>query len=119
MLVLAIQTGVGFLVVPAHGVVGQGVAGLAGMSIGCLAGFILMKRWIGNVFPFATAARVLAAGGGIYALSLAWHPDGKLLTLVRSVGCGVLYLAVVIALREFRAADLAKFRKVLPGGRRP
>ncbi len=116
-LVLATQAGVGFFVVPTHGVVGQAVAGLIAMTLGAAAGFLLMKRWIGNVFPFATAARVLVAGGAIYCLSLAWHPDGKLLTLVRSVGCGVLYLVVIIILKEFGAADLAKFRKVLTGGR--
>ena len=118
LIVLCVQVGLGYLWLPQHGIVGQGVAGLVGMSVGLAVGLWFMARWIGNVFPIATCVRVLIAGAAVYAIGMLWHPDGKMITLVRCVACGALYLLLVVVMREFQKADLEKFRKVLPGGKK-
>lgn len=113
--VLGVQLGAGFVLTSAHGPVGQGIAGLIAMAVGLALGLFTMGRWVGNVVPLPTVGRVLTAGLAVYGLALAWHPEGKLMTLVRLIACGVVYLVVVIALREFTKDDMAKFKKILPG----
>ena len=68
---------------------------MVGMSVGLAVGLWFMARWIGNVFPIATCVRVLIAGAAVYAIGMLWHPDGKMITLVRCVACGALYLLLV------------------------
>ena len=114
----ATQAGTGFALLPDHGIVGQGVAGLLAMGAALVVGLIYMSRWIGNVIPTATVIRVVIAGAAAYALALAWHPEGKMMALVRITLCGVVYLIGIIAMREFGADDVAKFKKVLPGGKK-
>lgn len=115
---LGVQCGLGFVLLPEHGIVGQGVAGLIAMSLGLSFGLVYMARWIGNVIPTSTVVRVAIAGAAAYGLALTWHPEGKLMTLVRVSLCGAVYLGVIIASREFGADDIAKFKKVIPGGKK-
>ena len=105
-----------WLLIRDHQLVGLGVAGMVAMGTGCLLGLALLHRFVGGVVPWATLGRVLVAGAAVYGVAVLWHPPGKLMTVLRFVLEGGLYLAVILLLREFKAADKDKFMSVIGRG---
>ena len=113
---VAVQAGLGYLLMQRYGLVGQSIATMVGMFVGLSVAVFMITKAIGPFLPVASLVRILIAGGVVYAAGLTWHPAGKVLTLGRYFGLGIVYLIVLFGiLREFKAADFDKFKRVLPG----
>lgn len=118
ILVVGIQAGLGAVLVPRLGLEGQGIAGLVAMAAGLVAAAAVVGKELGSVIPGPTVCRVGVAGAAAYAFVTFWQPASLVFAVGRIAAAGVLFLLVLVALREFTAADRQRFFKVLPGGRR-
>lgn len=85
----------------------------AGMAAGLLAALIYLYRRFAAGIPPATAARLAVAALAAVAVGRIIPTSSKVVSLIALALVGVVFVAVLIALREFGPTDRAKFRKVL------
>ena len=82
-------------------------------ALGMLVSVVLIHRRFAASFPLGTLVRVPLAMAAAMALGAAWPEHSKLVTLVECVVVMGAYYVVLALLREFRAQDLASFRRVI------
>jgi stage V sporulation protein B len=86
------------------------------MALGLLLSTTLVYRAFRAAFPPMSVVRVLLAMGVAVAAGRFIPEVSKLVTLLECIAVFAIYLAVLAVLREFRAKDMAKVRRIL--GRR-
>jgi O-antigen/teichoic acid export membrane protein len=84
-----------------------------GMAAGFVASVIYMRARLGGSPPLATVVRVAIAGIAATLAGRLIPGHGKVMGLAAIAAVGVVYVAALIALREFGPDDRAKFRRVL------
>lgn len=97
LLMLGINTGLGFLLIPEHGVLGAAVALAAGTLVAALAELLEMYA-LHRIHPFSStyfrgAAVVLSAGAVMYALTAAWETAGLLRMMTLTPVLALLFAA--------------------------
>jgi O-antigen/teichoic acid export membrane protein len=93
------------------------VAAASATSLGMAAGFVVslvyLRARMGGGLPLATVARVGAALAAATLLGRVLPAHGKVLGLASIAAVGIVYLGVLVALREFGPEDKAKLRRIL------
>jgi stage V sporulation protein B len=84
-----------------------------GMAAGFVASLVYLRASLGGGLPLATVGRVAAGVAAATLVGRVLPAHGKLLGLVSIAIVGIVYLATLIALREFGADDKAKLRRIL------
>ena len=84
-----------------------------GMATGLAAALIYIRRQFQAGPPLPTVLRVAVSMAAALAFARFFPGQGKLITLVVLALSGVVFLGVLIALREFGAEDRAKFARIL------
>jgi O-antigen/teichoic acid export membrane protein len=84
-----------------------------GMAAGFVASLVYLRVRLGGGAPTPTVVRVAVAAAAAVVVGRFLPGHGRVLGLAAVVAVAVVYLAVLIALGEFTAADRAKFRRVL------
>jgi stage V sporulation protein B len=84
-----------------------------GMAVGMVAALIYLKRQFGGVAPLATVVRVAVSVSVAVGVARLVPGEGKLLTLMTLPLAGVVFLVVLILIREFGPEDRAKFARIL------
>jgi O-antigen/teichoic acid export membrane protein len=87
-----------------------------GMAVGMVAALVYLKRRFGGVAPLATLVRVSVSVSVAVGVARLIPGEGKLVTLMTLPLAGVVFLVVLILIREFGPDDRAKFARIL--GRR-
>ncbi len=82
-------------------------------ALGMLVSAALIYRRFSASFPPGTLVRVVLAMAAAMALGAVWPEHSKLVTVVECVVVMVAYYVVLALLREFKAEDLASFRRVI------
>jgi stage V sporulation protein B len=88
-----------------------------GMAVGMVAALIYLRRQFGGAAPLATAVRVAVSVSVAVGVARLVPGEGKLLTLMVLPLAGVVFLVVLVLLREFGPEDRAKFARILGRGR--
>jgi stage V sporulation protein B len=87
-----------------------------GTAVGLVTALVYLRRRFGAVAPLTTVLRVAAAVTAAVVVARLVPGQGKLLTVLVLPFAGVIFLGVLILLREFGAEDRAKFARIV--GRR-
>jgi stage V sporulation protein B len=84
-----------------------------GMAVGMVAALIYLKRQFGGAAPLATVVRVAVSVSVAVGVARLVPGEGKLITVVTLPLAGIVFLAVLILIREFGPEDRAKFARIL------
>jgi hypothetical protein len=84
-----------------------------GMAAGFVASLVYLRTRLGGGLPPATVARVAASAAAAVVVARLLPVHGKLLGLASIAVIGLVYLAMLVLLREFTAEDKAKIRRIL------
>lgn len=84
-----------------------------GMAVGMVSALIYLKRQFGGAAPLATVVRVAVSVSVAVGVARLIPGEGKLLTLMTLPLAGVVFLVVLILIREFGPEDRAKFARIL------
>lgn len=98
------------LLIPRLGIVGAAVASLIAFSVGAVAGTALVYVLLGALPPIGTAVRSGLAGGVAYGLGRLW-PAAGWLVVGKIALLSLLYVAVLLLLRELSRKDVAAMRQ--------
>jgi stage V sporulation protein B len=122
---LALDVALNAALIPRLGLAGAGLATTVAMTVGALACGLYVRARYGGVAEAATVARVAAAAAAVYALSLL-VPSGEWLgriglgpaamkaaVTVEFALFGVLYLALLAALREIGRDEVRLVRRIV------
>jgi O-antigen/teichoic acid export membrane protein len=93
--------------------VAQASATSLGMAAGFVVSLVYLRVRLGGGAPASTVLRVAVAAAAALLVGRFLPAHGRVLGLVAVAAVAVVYLAVLVALGEFTAADRAKFRRVL------
>jgi len=85
---------------------------LLAMGLGAVSATVYLHRWIKAKFPVKTFVRILLVGATIFAASMLWHPDNKILIVAKGITIFSIYVALLFVTKEFTRSDFAKFSKV-------
>jgi O-antigen/teichoic acid export membrane protein len=88
----------------------------AGMVVGLAISGIVVYRRFGTFWSWLSLLRVAAAAGVAVTAGRLMPMLGKAVTLGECVGVLVVYLVVLVLLREFNAEDVARLKQVLRKG---
>jgi stage V sporulation protein B len=118
---VGVGAGMAFLIVPgrAPGVPmlnAMAAATATGMATGFLGALIYLRRRFAAGPPLSSVFRVLVATAAALVVGRLMPGGGRLVTLAVLAVAGVVFLLVLILLREFGPQDRAKFLRIL--GRR-
>ncbi len=111
--VALLQAGLGWLLLPRMGLLGQGIATAVSISIGLLAAVISTGRELGSVFPVNTFLRTLVAGAVVITAITALAPQGKLVWMTACAAGFLLHVVILSVLREFTPEDRARFSALI------
>jgi stage V sporulation protein B len=122
---LALDAGLNVVLIPRLGLPGAAFATSIAMAAGAAMSAAFVRLRYGGLVSAPTVARVAAAAGAVYALSLALPTDawfaalgaGKLVVkaavAVEFAALGVVYLVLLIVLREIGAEEWRLARRIL------
>jgi O-antigen/teichoic acid export membrane protein len=94
-----------YLLIQRLGPIGAAVSLVAGVAIGTAVTAALVRTHFGAFVPWRTVARVASAGAAVALASAVIEVDGALVLLKLAL-LGVLYLAVLVLLRELSWRDV-------------
>jgi stage V sporulation protein B len=103
---VAIAVVVTLLGLPRLGLVGAALGTLVGSGLGLGLALWLLWRRLGATQAWLSLLRVIGAGVAVAALGLALPPRGLLLVLPFCVATGLLFIGLLVALRELGRDDL-------------
>ena len=112
---VGIQFAMARVLIPDHGILGCCIATAWAMSVVFLTSATLAHRMMGNVMPWTTVVRVGAAIGALLIVSSLFPEGGLLMTLIRWVVCGLVFVGTLIAIRELTGEDLKRLKNLRRG----
>jgi len=92
------------------GMLGAAVASLVTFAGGAAAGTALAYRLLGVLPPARTILRCVVAGAAAGLLAWLWPASGWLV-VAKLIAAGLLYLAILLALRELKTEDLGTIKR--------
>ncbi|HKP86568.1 MAG TPA: oligosaccharide flippase family protein [Blastocatellia bacterium] len=111
-LTLAASAGSNALLIPRYGIRGAAIATTASMLLGVLAGGGYLIAKFNALVPGLSLLRIAFCAGAVYAASLAFAPDSKLLIIGKLIVLSLVYVALLAVSREIGRDDLAALKKV-------
>ncbi len=120
---LAIDAGLNFVLVPRYGLVGAAVGTTIAMAVGAAAASVVVSSRFGAIVAPMTIVRVGIAAAAVYAIALAIPLDAlvaplggsilpKIAVAVECAILGVLYLGILIGVREIGRAEFQLARRI-------
>jgi len=95
-----------YSLIPIYGISGAALAALISMFLGfCIAAVYIYKKF-GILMGAKSAMRIILAGAVVYAISMIWEASGLSL-IAKYLLLLAIYAAILFALREFNAQDMA------------
>jgi O-antigen/teichoic acid export membrane protein len=107
-----------FWLIPRYGMRGAACASMVTMAAGAVASAALMRGVIGAQLPMGTAGRCGIASLAVYAACRLWVTAGWLL-VGKLLLLGVLYLALLLLLRELGRDDMDSIQRIFRGVKAP
>jgi stage V sporulation protein B len=87
-----------------------------GMASGFVASLVYLRTRLGGGLPLATVARVGASAAAAVLVARFLPAHGKVMGLAAIAAVGIVYVVMLVALREFGPDDKAKVRRILRRG---
>lgn len=109
---LALAATLDLTLIPRLGLEGAAIATSTAMLAGAIACVAFVRSRYGAVLPWATLARVAVAAGAVYVAS-SLLPIGGILVAAEFVGFGLVYLVLLVVLREIGAEEWGLVRRIL------
>jgi stage V sporulation protein B len=109
---VALQATFAWELIPRYGVVGAAIASSLAYLVGAAAAMTYLVRKYPAVVPWASIARTGAAALVVMAMSRT--PLGETSVLIAAPALGVIYLASLVALREWGKSDLQAVLRQAP-----
>jgi stage V sporulation protein B len=99
--------------IPRFGLSGAAAGVVASMLLGVLGSLAYLSWHYGRILPVPSLIRLGICAGVVYGVSLSFTPGSKLLTLVKLVALGALFLTLLLITREVKKSDLAAIRGIV------
>lgn len=109
---LAANAGLNALLIPAYGIKGAAIGTTASMLLGAMIGGGYLMAKFGALMPVISILRIAACAGLVYAASIAFSPEPKVLIIGKLALLCVVYVIALVASREIGRDDLAAVKKV-------
>lgn len=109
---LPLAVALNIMLIRRFGAPGAALASLLVMSLGGLAGILMVHRMLGALPPLRTILRCGSAALAVYLLGTLW-PAGGWLVLLKVAGLLAVYVALLFLSRELRLRDLRRMREQL------
>jgi stage V sporulation protein B len=113
VLTLATSAGLNALLIPAHGIKGAAIGMSASMLLGAMIGGGYLLAKFGALMPVVSILRIAFCSGLIYAASLAYTPESKVMIVGKLAALCLAYVIALVVVREIGPDDLADVKKVL------
>jgi O-antigen/teichoic acid export membrane protein len=101
------------LLIPSQGLAGAATATTVSMLAGTILACAYLWRRFRTLMSVASAARIAACAGAIYAASLLFSPASKLLIIAQLIALSVAYVIALIITGELGRDDLSLISRVL------
>ncbi len=110
---LATSAGLNTLLIPDHGIKGAAIGMSASMLLGAMISGVYLTAKFGALMPVTSLLRIAFCSGLIYAASIAFTPESKVLIVGKLVALCIVYVIALVVVREIGRDDLADVKKVL------
>ncbi|MBI2144033.1 oligosaccharide flippase family protein [Candidatus Woesearchaeota archaeon] len=111
---LAASVAANTMAIPQYGLKGAAAVVAIASVAAAIAMLLGAYRRIGNFIPYRSIAKTAAASLAILALAMSFRLQNKFLLPVEYAILGVLYLALLIALKEINHSDKERLRSLIP-----
>jgi stage V sporulation protein B len=85
----------------------------AGMLVGMILSGVVVYRQFGAFIPAASAVRIVVAAAVSLFVGRQMPNIGKIATLAECAAVFILYLTVLVVIREFKKQDLEQLKRIL------
>lgn len=109
---LAANAGLNALLIPTYGIRGAAIGTTASMFLGTFIGGGYLIAKFGALMPVISLLRIVLCSGLIYAASIAFTPESKVLIVGKLAVLCLVYVVALIVVREIGRDDLASVKKV-------
>jgi stage V sporulation protein B len=110
---LATSALLNYLLIPPYGLRGAATATTVSMLVGVVVASVYLLAQHSVLIRPVSAIRIAGCAGLVYALSVAYSPASKLLTIAQLIILSVVYLASLLVTRELGQEDFASIKRVL------
>jgi len=100
------------LLIPKYGLAGAAIGTTASMLAGVIVASVYVRTRFGRLVSIASAARIVACAGAIYALSRLVAPSSKVMILAQLAGLALCYFALLLITGEIGRKDLKLLARV-------
>lgn len=110
---LAANAGLNALLIPRYGIRGAAIGTTASMMSGAFIGGGYLLARFGALMPAISLLRIVLCSGVIYAASIAFTPESKVLIIGKLAALCIVYAIALVVVREIGRDDLADLKRVL------
>jgi stage V sporulation protein B len=100
------------LLIPKYGLAGAAIGTTASMLAGVFVASVYVRTRFGRLVSIASAARIVACAGVIYAISRFIAPASKIMILAQLAGLALCYFALLLITGEIGRKDLKLLERV-------
>jgi len=109
---LPVAAGLNLWLIPAYGLIGAATACLATFGMGVVLAGLLVYRYLGAAVNGFNVLRCVAGGAAVFAAAKLWPTSGWMV-VVKLAALGMVYLLLLVVLREFKRKDFAALRRAV------
>ena len=113
LITLFVSTALNALLIPAHGLVGAATATTVSMMAGTILGCAYLWRRFRTLMSIASASRIAACAGVVYAASLLFSPASKVMIIGQLIALSIAYVIALIISGELGRDDLRLIARVV------
>ena len=100
------------LLIPKYGLAGAAIGTTASMLAGVVVASVYVRATFGRLVSIASAARIVACAGVIYAMSRFIAPASKVMIIAQLAGLALCYFALLLITGEIGRKDLKLLARV-------
>jgi stage V sporulation protein B len=112
-LTLIVSAVLNYVLIPAYGLTGAGLATTAAMITGVALGSAYLFAKFRALLPWLSVLRIAACAVLLYVASLSFSPASKLMIVIKLALLGVLYIVALIVSREIGREDVAAVKRIV------
>ena len=110
---LALSAALNAVLIPLHGLAGAATATTVSMMAGTLVGCLYLWKSFRAVMSILSLARIMACAGAVYAGSLLFASQSKLLLIGQLIALSVAYVITLVVTGELGREDLRLIARVV------
>jgi stage V sporulation protein B len=99
--------------IPRFGLSGAAAGVMGSMLLGVVGSLVYLGWNYGRILPVATLIRLGVCAGAVYAASLGFTPETRMLTVVKLGALSAVFVILLLVTREIKKSDIAAIRGIV------